>query len=504
MKKLSHLEIKQDKQNKTVGLGICILCAIVLTGCAGMGRREGPDYDLSDLPTSTAASSKEELSETEQAIRDYEIKYATGTFTMEDYQALAALYGEQGMIRRQRDLLEQSYRLFDDSAAFEPLQKLYVNVEEDPSVREDAELMLQNLETPGYLNEGIHLIGSDEWFQNMMPKLAEGSRNYFVQQNDRVRLVIRAGYDGEGRSYSTVWYYGSEDNVTVLKAIDGNVQVMETTLADGNYDGPFTLWVLDSITGSIYKEQGVFAQGIYTGEYSLDICQGSAPGDPFDLWNGREDREYKTYTAQADEEGAGELEQFAGALDSRPEFTPYTPVAVSKDSGKESESPQIRVYDGEIQWLSGDTWVALGSVEEYCREDPFRVYDEWKRQTDASMQKEGTDPEGIALPNPQTPSAKPSTPTPSAPAPSKPTPSAPSKPAPSVTPATPATPAPAPVPDDDDNDGDSGNNGGPDNPPDNSGSDDGNSDDGGGSGGGSDNSGDGGNDVDVEWTPDLL
>ena len=71
-----------------------------------------------------------ELSDTEKTILDYEERYGTGEFSMEDYRTLAEMYREQGLIRRQRDMLEQCYRLFDDQQAFETLQTISVNLEE--------------------------------------------------------------------------------------------------------------------------------------------------------------------------------------------------------------------------------------------------------------------------------------------------------------------------------------------------------------------------------------
>ena len=78
-------------------------------------------------------------------------------------------------------MLEQSYRLFDDTEAFDSLQNISVNLaEEDETVQEEAKQMLQNLQLVDYLSDGINQICNDNWMDTMMPKLREGKRNYFL------------------------------------------------------------------------------------------------------------------------------------------------------------------------------------------------------------------------------------------------------------------------------------------------------------------------------------
>ena len=104
--------------------------AAMLTGC-GDGSEESGAGTSSEV---AVISPEPALSDTEREILDYELKYNTGEFTMEDYQALAGLYGEAGLIRRQRDMLEESYRLYEDAQAFETLQGLAVNLDEEEQI----------------------------------------------------------------------------------------------------------------------------------------------------------------------------------------------------------------------------------------------------------------------------------------------------------------------------------------------------------------------------------
>ena len=58
-------------------------------------------------------------------------KYNKGEFTQEDYLTLADAYNRAGYIRKQRDMLEQDYRLYADEEAFAALQEMSVKVEEE-------------------------------------------------------------------------------------------------------------------------------------------------------------------------------------------------------------------------------------------------------------------------------------------------------------------------------------------------------------------------------------
>ena len=143
--------IKRSK----IRIGIlCIIISIPLCACG-----DGSAIGLGLSQEAVTIHSEPLLSETERAICDYETKYQTGTFTMQDYQALADLYCEVGQIRKQRDMLEQSYRLYQDEEAFAALQDITVNLAEETSaVVREAQTMLHNLELPEYLDESVNMI----------------------------------------------------------------------------------------------------------------------------------------------------------------------------------------------------------------------------------------------------------------------------------------------------------------------------------------------------------
>lgn len=293
------------KKKRTIYI-LCIGITIVaLAGCGGEAVDQAGDGREPVIVTPKPA-----LSAAETHIMEYEWKYAEGDFTAEDYMALGSLYNETGRVREQRDMLEQSYRLYGDGQAFEVLQGLSVNLaEEEDVILTQARTMLQNLELPEYLAEGIHTVSSPEWMDIMMPRLYQGQRSYFLQEGDRTALIIEAGYDENGMSFSNVWYLGADGHTVVLQQRGAVTQLLMTQMAEGEYHGAFESWVLNGNTGDILQEQGTLTHGRYTGDYTARIHTGTESGAVFDLWNMREGMAYTVYTGHFDEQGNTTLEQ---------------------------------------------------------------------------------------------------------------------------------------------------------------------------------------------------
>ena len=566
-----------------MALAISTVLVISLTACG-----DGNGEEVEDAVTPVEAQPM--LSELELEILNLETKYNKGEFAGADYLALADAYSRAGDIHKQRDMLEQDYRLYEDADAFSTLQGLSVNLEEETEeIRSRAQEMLNDLELPEYLDESVNLIDSGDWFSTMMPKLKEGQRSYYLERDAQPLFYAQVGYTGEGQRFSKVWYTGSETKrflsqegaiirlVTVTSTVvedpastAGTDTTAETadiqdtatpraaTPADmGAWNGTFESWSVDCATGSITHEQGTMQKGVLTGDYTCNIHAGEGGLDAFSLWNNREGMEYITYTGSFDAEGKVLTEQpseeirkkllegtdytdlilyaydttgenclwqgtgaetsvadyrFGGeliGLENRPEYTSYeVPETMAADDDgtgnageTDTEKPQIRIFDGEIQWFDGKYWVSAGNVKEMVKQDPFAVYEEnhdtaapgdtagttGGDTTDGNAgqsitggnttgtaggnKNSGTIQKPAATPKPTT---KPSTPKPGTTKPS-------ATPAPTVTPVPAATPAPA-------QSNDNSSSGG--------------SSDSGSTGGDSGSSG--GSDVDMEWTPDLL
>lgn len=173
---------------------------------------------------------------------------------------------------------------------------------EEAAAQDAMESLYRNLKAEEYLGESIHLVCSEEWFETMSVRLYEGCRSYTLQQGDTVLLSAQVGYDISGESFSNVCYQADENSLSLLKQNGSQVSLMQAGLSDGEYDGPFETWKIDSEQGQITKEQGTFAQGVPVGEYSISTYQGTA-GDAFDLWTNRENMVYETKTITYDEKG---------------------------------------------------------------------------------------------------------------------------------------------------------------------------------------------------------
>lgn len=571
------------KATKFMALAISTVLVTSLPACG-----DGNGGEAEDVVTPVEAQPM--LSELELEILNLETKYNKGEFTGADYLALADAYSRAGDIRKQRDMLEQNYRLYEDADAFSTLQGLSVNLEEETEeIRSRAQEMLNDLELSEYLDESVNLIDSGDWFSTMMPKLKEGQRSYYLERDAQPLFYAQVGYTGEGQRFSKVWYTGSEtkrflsQEGTIIRLVTVTSTVVEdpastagtdttaetadiqdtatpraATPADMDaWNGTFEAWNVDCATGSITHEQGTMQKGVLTGDYTCDVHAGEGGLDAFSLWNNREGMEYITYTGSFDSEGKALVEQpseeirkkllegtddtdlilyaydatgenclwqgtgaeisvadyrFGGeliGLETRPEYTSYEvpETMAADDNGTGSagetgtEKPQIRIFDGEIQWFDGKYWVSAGNVKEMVKQDPFAVYEEnhdtaapgdtagttGGDTTDGNAgqsitggnttgtaggnKNSGTIQKPAATPKPTT---KPSTPKPGTTKPS-------ATPAPTVTPVPAATQAPA-------QSNDNSSSGG--------------SSDSGSTGGDSGSSG--GSDVDMEWTPDLL
>lgn len=588
------------KATKLLALTMSTILAVSLTAC---GDGKGSDEVL------TPVEAEPILSDLELEILNLETKYNKGEFEQEDYLTLADAYHRAGAIRKQRDLLEQSYRLYADEDAFATLQTLSVNLEEEAEdIRTQAQAMQAALELTEDPAGSIRLVDNKEWFLTMMPKLKEGKRDYYLEQEGEPLLYLQVGYAEDGSCYSKTWYTG-EQSKRYLSQEGATIRVVTVTDVDATpladtpvtmdaWSGSFDAWSIDCATGSITHEQGTLQNGMLTGEYTCLLHDGEGGMDAASLWNQRENVEYVAYTGSFDAEGKILTEQpteeikkkllegtddtdlilyaydatgehclwqgiaegvnaadfrFDGemiGLETRPEYTSYevtetTDTAATDENTEnstetqgETTAPQIRIFDGEIQWFDGKYWVSAGKVKEMEKQDPFIAYEEEHstvrtdnatgsitgnstgsdagQNTTGNTNVTGDKNSGSiqkATPTPK-PTNKPAT---NKPATNKPTTTVTTTPAP--------TQAPAQSSHDDHDDGGSSSGGGSD-----SGSSSGSSDSGSSSGGSSDsgnsggsggdsgsssggsdsgNSGgdsgsSGGSDVDMDWTPDLL
>lgn len=174
--------------------------------------------------------------------------------------------------------------------------------EEETAVLEAMKTLHQNLEIEDYIGEGIHLVSSEVWFESMAARLFEGCRSYTLEEDGKVLLSVQVGYDIAGNPYANICYQGEDGKLLLLKQAAGVTWLMETTVADGRYEGAFNIWQFDTVQGKIERQQGTYAQGILVGEYTKSVYD-KAQGGAFELWNNRENFAYETNTMVYDEQG---------------------------------------------------------------------------------------------------------------------------------------------------------------------------------------------------------
>lgn len=413
------------KKITILAAGMFTGAAMVLTGCGdGSGQEERGRGTLEAQPM---------LSSLEAEIVNLETKYSEGELTGEEYLILAKDYNESGRVREERDLLEQSYRLYDDAEAFQLLQTLTVNlVEEEPQLKQTAETLSASLTQEDTLGEAIQILTGEEWFRTMMPKLREGQRSYYLDSDSK--LYLQVGYGDDGTEDTKAWYTAGERSI-FLQNTENTLKIVICT------GDAIESYYLDAGTGSVTREQGTMKNDVLTGDYTCDIYSGEAFVDLYSLWNSRGDLEYTTYQGKFDDvgqtlvkqpgeaelkkllEGSGyqkavlyaydadasrclwqgldgedTVESYSFGVDmlglqSIPEYTAYEaqPMAeqnVEETSGAGADGAEpgssetadsiarVRVFDGEIQWYDGKYWVSAGKAADLIQEDPFLAYEE--------------------------------------------------------------------------------------------------------------------------------
>lgn len=429
----------QNRQKKIAFLAAGILsgAAIVFTGCGDGNTQE--EHVVGTLEAQPI------LSSLEVEIVNMETKYRKGELTREEYLTLAKDYGEIGRVREERDLLEQSYRLYDDTEAFELLQTLTVNlVEEEPQIRQTAETLTENLTQDDTVGEAIQALTGEEWFDTLMPKLREGQRSYYLDGDGE--LYFQVGYGADGAKVTKVWYTAGGRSI-FLQNTENTLKIVICT------GDAIASYYLDAGTGSITREQGTMKNDVLTGEYTCDISSGENGVDLSSLWNSRGELEYTTYQGKFDDEGKTLLEQpgeaelkkllegsgyqkavlyaydastgrclwqrldsdaavesysFGGdmlGLQSVPEYSAYEAQPMAEQNAEETSGAsgegadniaRVRVFDGEIQWFDGKYWVSAGKAADLIQEDPFLAYEERENasgtQVASAQSAEGAQP----------------------------------------------------------------------------------------------------------------
>lgn len=360
---------------------------------------------------------------------ELENKYSTDGLNAEEYKELAQLYAGEGRFKKQRDMLEQCWRLYGDNEAYLTLQDITVNAGEESDVLQaQAKLLLQNLDIPEYRNEAASVIYSQDWFRIMMPKLKEGRRNYYYEAPGAEGVLVwQTGYSDAEQGYTNVWYLQGEEMI-ILQQTPESIRMITTGYAQGKYQGIFTSWLCLFPTESVYYETGSLSDNILTGDYTIQVHKGKEPADLTALWATREEVEFTDYKGSFNQDGTIAVKQPEvksrnnknGAKDDMdqiiyayteneknylflnvpkgtqvtdlifdtellgipayPDFSFYAPVRQQetaetvKDKQINALNVQIRIYDSNLEWFDGTRWYTLGPVTDFIAQDPFAAY----------------------------------------------------------------------------------------------------------------------------------
>jgi hypothetical protein len=337
-----------------------------------------------------------------------ERKLSAGDFSTEDYYALADLYEQDGSYRKARDLLEQCFRLNGDEKSLELLAQITVNLAE-----ESSEVVALVSDLAGYVNAGenydtvMRTLKDETWFSTLMPKLKVGSRKYFLQLSDAATAYIEVGYEAEN-SYAQIWIMEG-DSIRAVTWKNGAYQILSCGCEANQYQGAFEIWTIDENAREVIQETGTLDNGVLTGDYTAKIGSLGEGIAAADFWLTKEDASYTTYSGSFDAQGIPTVEQPDEANRSKflensgyetclvyaynesktnclwtgdvttvtaeqlqlPGIPSYRIYEAKTQSSAPEEAPQIRVYDGVVQWFDGSKWVDVESVTQLAQEDPF-------------------------------------------------------------------------------------------------------------------------------------
>ncbi len=285
---------------------ICIVLSAVFTlamlsACAG--EEEVPVSSSQVVP---------QLSQLEMDIAQYEDLMVTEP-SAENYATLAGYYQQAGEIKKQRNILELSYRTMGDVAALEALQAIVVNGEEESmDVLEKLQLLEQNMSVAENRAEALAQLLSPDWHSVVMPTLQTGVRSYYWHNSESQNTVlVQVGYNETGEAISRVWHTAGE-TLTYLYQGGEEAVLVETALQNGWYNGPVSAWVVEGDTGTVYHEEGTFTNGFLTGDYTANSASVGDAVDLYTLFSTRDTFEMEAFTGNFDETGHTTVEQVEG------------------------------------------------------------------------------------------------------------------------------------------------------------------------------------------------
>lgn len=403
-------------KTKTLAFITAVIFAILFfTGC---GSSPASLSAVSSVASVSLPPEPPPLTELEQKIADAE-RLCAETPSAENYNMLAGFYGQAGLIRKQRDILEMCFNRFADTAAFDALQSIVVNAAEDEmAVQLAAKQLMDNLLVTDYNKEAAAQLIDTNWLSIMMPALGEGRRSYYMEDaNAQNTLYFEVGYDAEhgGLAYTRVWLTSSTSGKLTYLLKQGNaIQFVYTSATENIYNGEFSAWRYIGSLGMVYHDEGTFENGILVGEFTSTVYEAADAVDLYALVSSQEGLSETVYkgdfgtngvTTMRQPSGAGNFVAYAFTDDNKnyltygmvgdespgayafgssffgmplyPAFVRYTPVPLKEEPAQEVtvdlSQVQLRINGTNVEWFDGESWHVVTTTGELYAQDPSYV-----------------------------------------------------------------------------------------------------------------------------------
>lgn len=335
------------KKNMIAAVPVLLAVCFTVSSCAFEESKLGikiEHIDETGLPSEDVSQNEpgpevfeKKLTDEEHRMLELEYKHDSEGLSEQEYDELACIYGKLSFIKSERDILEEAYRLFGKSDAFEKLQDIAVNVEEEDenvvlllskvffcmkSMPESDEEILAVKSSFGESTEeasfsdALDIIGSDEWNSVLMPKLHEGKRMYFYGTQEQILFTAEIGYNFAGRLESNVCALSEDMNGnTVASRIssDGKVTDIYRETIEGKFNISeigsgmkyFSQCVIDMTKGSVLTQTGTIYNSAMCGEFTATVSSFDSYGKTSvsEIFKERNTYASETYRGAFDESG---------------------------------------------------------------------------------------------------------------------------------------------------------------------------------------------------------
>ena len=275
------------KKEKAFASILAISASLVLSACvnpfeATIHRGNEGLFDSSKNNASQGSSLSELDGELKEVLSLMQKETAEG-LTKDEYMTLASLCEENGMVKAKRDVLEDAYRLFQDPEILEECENISVNgLEESDEVVKLLDTVLTGMATgTGDLSGAIDALETDEAFETLMPKLKEGRRTYFYEEDSEPYFVLTAGFNESGEKVLEAYFFDKNTKTCyVLSKVSNSVTYYkEAGEFENLYDvfnktssSTFEKLTVDSYSGVMKKETGSIKEGKLVGDYEAVVA----------------------------------------------------------------------------------------------------------------------------------------------------------------------------------------------------------------------------------------